>query len=92
MLAGDREADIFCQFTKEGKIIPVRIRFADDSGEQQEYKILGYRETSPLGITSINNVRSFDCKIESYGQSRVINVIYFKSEDKWCVRSVNNYG
>ncbi len=33
MLAGDREADIFCQFTKEGKIIPVRIRFADDSGE-----------------------------------------------------------
>ncbi len=49
-------------------------------------------EKSPLGITSINNVRSFDCKIESYGQSRVINVIYFKSEDKWCVRRVNNYG
>lgn len=91
MLNSDIEADVICKFTRDEGLIPLKVRFPDDEGVEQEYKILGYKETG--AATRINGVilgpRSFLCKINVYNREVVINLIYFQQEEKWVVRRSN---
>lgn len=40
----DTPIDVICQFTKDGIIIPLKIRMPDDEGELQVYKVKTYKE------------------------------------------------
>lgn len=85
----DIPADVICQFTRDGRVIPLKIRFADDNEEFQEYKILGYRETTEHGSGNFKPYLSFDCKIAVYGSSKVIHIFYLPAESLWAVRPCN---
>ena len=46
-MAGDfqrQKIDVICQHTKEGDIIPLRIRLVDEDGMLQTYNIKSYKD------------------------------------------------
>lgn len=86
MLApGDVAIDVICQFTRDGNIIPMKIRMQDDEGELQEYRIKAYKEVEVLsGVLSGD--AAFECKIEVYGSVRIIKILYSAYSRKWAYR------
>lgn len=71
--------DFICQYTMEGKIIPLRIRLRDEDGELQEYTIKGYRDTSEFSNTS------FECKIIVRDCVKIVNI--FSADGKvWRIK------
>ena len=76
-----QKADVICLHSKDGKIIPLRVRLADEDGLQQAYSIKEYRELShqgarmmPDGMCVTNNTLIFECKISVFGAEKRINL------------------
>lgn len=65
------DVDVICLHTKEGKIIPIKIRVSDEDGELQTYHVRQFRERSiggekyrmPNEVWASNYLRRFECKI-----------------------------
>ena len=86
MLApGDVAIDVICQFTRDGNIIPMKIRMQDDEGELQEYRIKAYKEVEVLSGVSSGDA-AFECKIEVYGSVRIIKILYSAYSRQWAYR------
>lgn len=82
--------DVICQHTKDGEIIPMRIRVTDEDGVYQIFTIKEYRElprtgthTTPDGISVCNNTLVFECKIIVFGQTRSIRLYYDIKQTLW---------
>ncbi|MCR5627584.1 MAG: hypothetical protein K6F99_09700 [Lachnospiraceae bacterium] len=84
----DQKLDVICQNTRDGEIIPIKIRLCDEDGMFQTYVIKGYKSladngdfTMPNSIVSTSTIFPFECKINTFGQDRNIR-IYYNSKDK----------
>ena len=45
----NRAVDVICQHTKEGKLIPIKLRLQDDEEEFQTYVVKAYKNLSHIG-------------------------------------------
>lgn len=85
---GDIKVDIIAAFSAEGEIIPLKIRFPDDNGEIETYKIVGYRETTEIGSKGFQPVLNFDIKIIDYGIEKKLHLVFFQHERIWIIRKL----
>ncbi len=76
-----QSADVICLHSKDGTIIPLRVRLVDEDGLQQAYSIKEYRDLShqgarmmPDGMCVTNNTLIFECKISVFGREKKINL------------------
>ncbi len=89
-----QKIDVICQFSKDGAIIPMRIRITDEDGANQEYTIKGYRDVTgdgaremPDGVYVTGETSVFECNILSFGMKRTVR-LYYKPNDKiWIMTS-----
>lgn len=82
--------DVICQHTREGTVIPIKIRVTDDNGEYQTYLIQAYKDVSshggsstPDGIITTTNIMHFECKISVFNRERRIHLFYNTFDSKW---------
>ena len=45
----DKRVDVICQHSRDGEVIPLRIRVCDEEGELHAYTIKGYKDLSGRG-------------------------------------------
>lgn len=88
----ENSIDVIVQYTKDGKLIPMRIKIQDEDGMYQTYSIRQFREktlggeyTLPNGVEVSNNKnRHFDIKIITFGVEKTISIFFDGS--KWFLR------
>ena len=78
--------DVICQHSRDGTLIPLKVRVTDEEGEYQTYYIKGYKDhshqgsrTLPTGVFVTNNTIVFECEIISFGRKRKIWLYYEES-------------
>lgn len=86
----NRAVDVICQHTREGNMIPIKIRIRDEEGEFQTYVVKGYKDlshkgafTMPNGVTATRTIFPFDCKIIVFGRERIVHLYYNSSDHIW---------
>ena len=86
------DVDIICQYSKEGNIIPLRIRVVGDDGEPRVFNIDSYKElsgngtyTTNDGVYVTNRTIFFECKIDVDGSTREIRLYYRECENNWFI-------
>lgn len=89
-----QKIDVICQHSRDGTIIPMRIRVKDEDGANQEYTIKGYRDVTeegaremPDGVYVTGETAVFECNILSFGMKRVVR-LYYKPMDKVWIMTV----
>ncbi len=82
--------DVICQYSKDGKIIPLRLRLTDEDGERQAFTIKQYRDLTPHEagtvsdyVTYRNNNRTFECKIQVFGNLKTVKLFFNSNEHRW---------
>ena len=82
--------DVICQFSRDGTVIPMRVRICDEEGEYQAYTIKGYRDISPSEPTTFPNglfigrdTKVFLCNITVFGRNRPIKLYFTDSDSIW---------
>jgi hypothetical protein len=82
--------DVICQHSKEGKITPIKIRVVNEDGENQEYRIKGYRDLSGMGTRTTsdgvyvkNDTLIFECSVVSFGRNRTFRLYYDPQSMIW---------
>jgi len=91
-VAVDKNIDVICQHTKDGLIVPLKIRLMDEDGVYQNYVIKAYKDrsfhdknyTMPNRV-NVNSRQSwiFDCKIQVFDSSKLITIIYNTYDGIW---------
>lgn len=84
--------DVIVQYTKDGMVIPIRIKIQDEDGMYQTYSIRQFREktitgdyTLPSGIkVTSNKNKVFEVKIVNFGQEKTLNLFF--DGVKWYLR------
>ena len=86
----DNKVDVICQHSRDGTIIPMKLRVADEDGAFQTYLIRSYKDITNYGeadnqkvATAINHIWTFDCVILVFGQERRIRLLYNSFENLW---------
>ena len=89
----NRAVDVICQHTREGNMIPIKIRIQDEEGEFQTYVVKGYKDlshkgsfTMPNGIMATSTIFPFDCKIVVFGRERIVHLYYNSNDQIWRMR------
>ena len=84
------ETDVICLHTRDGKVVPIRIRVLDEDGQYQAYTIKEYRDISHQGarimtdgVCVSNNTLIFDCKINVFGSDRFVRLYNFPPDQVW---------
>ena len=82
--------DVICQHSRDGSLIPIRVRVVDEEGEFQSYTIKGYKDishqgtrTMPDGIYVSNNTYIFECQITVFGRPKMIRLYYEPGHTIW---------
>ena len=82
--------DVICQHSRDGTIVPLKIRVLDEDGEYQAYSIQGFREEERRGgITSVDgrymntHIIAYTCQIRSFGTKRTIRLYYDEGSRIW---------
>ncbi len=90
MSVNRKKVDVICEFSREGTIIPITIRPADEDGEYQTYVIKGYRNltgqgtrTLPDGVYVNDETLIFECNIIVFGIRKLIRLYYKTDEHYW---------
>ncbi len=85
-----KTVDVICEFSRDGTIIPIKIRTADEDGEYQTYMIKEYRtltgqgtRTLPDGVYVNNETLAFECNIIVFGAKKRIRLYYKTDEHYW---------
>ena len=85
-----KPVDVICQHSRDGSLIPLRVRVKDDEGEYQTYRIHEYKDMShrgtrenPDGVFVTNNTFVFECAIMVFGQRKVIQLYYEPNKTVW---------
>lgn len=86
----NRAVDVICQHTKEGKLIPIKLRLQDDEGVFQTYVVKAYKDLSHKGsyimpnvITATSTIFPFDCKIIVFGRKKIVHLYYNSGDWIW---------
>ncbi|MCR5252029.1 MAG: hypothetical protein K6E50_15650 [Lachnospiraceae bacterium] len=82
--------DVICQHSKDGAIVPIRIRVTDEDGLKQAFTIKEYRElpqqgarTMPDGVYVTDHTMIFECKIVIFERLRLIRLYYEPAQMIW---------
>ena len=85
-----KPVDVICQHSRDGTIIPIKVRIVDEDGEYQTYRIKGYKDLShrgtvemPDGVFVTNRTLIFDCDITAFGRQKTIRLYYEPSKTIW---------
>ena len=88
--------DVICQYTKDGKIIPMRLRLQDADGIYHEFNVRGYRELtypgkykSPYGTITHSHTWTFECKIQILDQIKYIELMFNAEHNLWRVAKIH---
>lgn len=88
----DKFIDVICQYTKDGRIIPLRIKLQDDDGIYHEYNIKKYKEIShsgdvmtPYGFFSHSLNWDFNCIIQVLNREVSVDLFFNGSDQVWRV-------
>ena len=86
----NRKADVICQHTSDGEIIPIKIRFADEDGEFHTYAIRAYRIVTKNGdillpneVTAKSHIWIFECRIVVFEKEISVRLFYNAHENMW---------
>ncbi|MCR4604467.1 MAG: hypothetical protein K5639_00525 [Eubacterium sp.] len=84
--------DVICQHSKDGEIIPIKIRLTDEDGVCQEYKIRDFRivpvnekQYTPDGLFVSAHTTVYECKIITFKREKTIHINYRCSDGIWSV-------
>ncbi|MBR1744056.1 MAG: hypothetical protein IJ733_19770 [Lachnospiraceae bacterium] len=81
--------DVICQYTKEGEIIPLRVRIPDEEGEPQEYTIKGYRVLAEMdSIPASDMMMLYECKIIVRDTMKRIRIYFNRQDQIWRINSI----
>ena len=90
MLRTRTPVDVICQHSKDGGLIPIRIRIKDTEGAYQTYSIKEYRDLShqgtrmmPDGVYVTDSTFVFECKITVFGAKKLIRLYYDADSMIW---------
>ena len=82
--------DVICQHSRDGTLIPMRVRVVDADGDLQTYTIKGYRllthqgsRTMPDGVFVNDKTLIYECNIINFGTKKVIRLYYEPSGTVW---------
>lgn len=88
----NKAVDVICQHTREGNIIPLKIRVQDEEGEFQNYVVKGYKDlshkgsyTMPNGVGVTSTIFPFECKIVVFERERIVHLYYNSLDHIWCM-------
>lgn len=86
----NRFADVICQYTRDGRIIPLRVRLQDDDGMYQTYTIKSYKELShagsyktPYGTISHSSNWNFLCRVQILDKLITMELFFNGSDNLW---------
>ena len=92
----DHFIDVICQYTKEGNIIPMRLRVQDEDGLFKTYSVKSYREKTqaengktPYGTIKHGQNWSFECTIQVVNKILTVELFFNGKDNLWKVISVN---
>lgn len=84
--------DTICQHSKDGEIIPLKIRLTDEDGECQEYRIRSFRvlpmkvdQRTSDGLYVSAQTTVYECRIIVFQRERTINLYYRSGDGVWSV-------
>lgn len=87
--------DVICQHTRDGQIIPLRIRVMDEDGIYQTFSIKSYKEISvpcnymsPYGFKAHGHTWTFHCRIITLDISRTVELFYNSDENLWRINKI----
>ena len=88
--------DVICQHSRDGTIIPLKIRIRDEDGECQAYVIQSFREqerrggiTTRDGVYISSHVIVYECRITTFGVKRVIRLYYDEQSGIWSIVTID---
>ena len=93
----EKAIEVICQHKTDGRILPIKIKFADEDGEYQVYRVLSFREcapgeasyTLPNEINATRILRRFDCRIHVFSKEKTVILLYNTTTGKWDLRCEN---
>ena len=78
-----QSVDVICQHSKDGTIIPIRVRLVDEDGSIQTYTIKNYKDVShngtrtmPDGVFISDKTFAYECQIVVFGRYKMIRLYY----------------
>lgn len=88
----DNSIEVIVQYTKEGKIVPMRMKIQDEDGMYQSYVIRQFREKTITGLdlkemnisSTDNKNKCYEVKINVFNVERVIKLFF--DGNKWYMR------
>lgn len=66
-----RSVEVIVQYTKDGTIIPLRIKLEDEDGMTQVFNIKSYRE-----IRAFSGKHDFEVKVNILNMERIIRLFF----------------
>lgn len=86
----NQRVDVICQHSRDGRIIPLRVRIRDEDGEFHVYAIKGYKELAkqedfklPNGVPATAHTWQFECKIAVFAAEKRIRLFYNAYDNTW---------
>ena len=87
-----KSIDAICQHSRDGDIIPIKIRLQDEDGVYQEYKIQRFRplelkaeQRTADGVYVSSMVQVYECRITVLQKEKTILLYYRKGDGIWSV-------
>ena len=91
---GESAVDVICQHSRNGEVIPLRLRVCDEEGELHAYTIKAYRDltgrgayTTQDGIYVTDHMLVFECRIPVFGRLRTVRLYYDQVRNLWALRA-----
>ncbi len=82
--------DVICQHSRDGTVIPLKIRLQDEEGQFQSFRIRSFRRMAPKGafaasggVYVTNEIQIFECRILVFGKEREIRLYYDVGKGSW---------
>ena len=84
------DVDVICQHSKDGSMIPLRIRVSDEEGNPRAFAIKSYKNlsgnvtyTTSDGVYVTDEMIFYECRIEINGEMKGIRLYYRKNMNNW---------
>ena len=88
----ENRVDVICQHSRDGEVIPLRLRVCDEEGELHAYTIREYKDlsgrgayTTRDGIYVTDRMQVFECRIHVLGRTRLVRLYYDHVRNLWAM-------
>ena len=83
-MSGRTAVDVICQHSKDGTIIPMRVRLVTEDGEYETFIITGYKQIEDPNIGIANrSILTFSCKVQAHERERRFKLVYYVNQMTW---------